>query len=716
MKRKRSGFLIISAVCSLALAALSSCEVLSSGDDGKGILTIGMDGPGSRTLGPDELIEAVTFRITCTSASEEVVKSPIQILEAMTATIRLNAGIWSVFVEAFNGSGTIIGEGDTGETPVTVDSGDVTTISITVHPLEESGNLVLAGTIEAESVGAGTWNAIITPIGGGASTAYPFSGTSSNLSLTQTGFATGYYRLQVELTAGATTILRSAPEALRIAAGQSTRGEFSVRYDILTGAPRIDFGEVPESVSVTLDGPASVVEAGTQVTISATCDRRIDSLKWYLNKQIQGGQTALNFDSGTTLEPGRYRVDLVLQTAYGPGTASAVFDIKPKSLTDIANVAQGKILVNVADPQRLSYVYRTTGADLFSTVSSDAGLSWSMIMPIDESGCVFDFAADLDSSGNTVAVWTSTDTMGSWSGSVATGVRYYYAKWSKLAWDASNWEASAGVPYSMIVAPDFCGNTMYPSHYRVSSTEILFGVGYDTNGWWADSAGGLLLTWNGSAMTAPVGAGISSITDNPLAMQVFKDASDTYFTSMDNHVGYLAEDLFANATMIVHVPTYYNGDQPWIYKRSDGVGIVYTLQVSSIPAPDPPNPFYLYRASSTAVSNLVSASSTQLSTRIVKGLDRDNPNYALRRHRTVFAIEDGLGDSHVVFQEETTNDIYRFYLDGHSTTVGPETLVASNSNLDGLAVSWNATTGKPVLLVSTHSAAGVPDIVAIEEG
>ncbi|MDP3177196.1 MAG: hypothetical protein Q8M76_04780, partial [Spirochaetaceae bacterium] len=184
----------------------------------------------------------------------------------------------------------------------------------------------------------------------------------------------GYYELRITHTAGS-ELLRSPTEAVRIAADQSSRGTFRAFYDILlgeTGEARIEFGEAPLlEVAANVSGPEGAVLSGTQVTLSASADRIATGYSWYVNKVLVESATAAELDLGTTLAVGDYRVDVVVSTDHGPGAASCVFSVEQTMA--LTEVAQGKLLVNAVDPSRWSYVYRTTGSNLFSMQSSNAG-------------------------------------------------------------------------------------------------------------------------------------------------------------------------------------------------------------------------------------------------------------------------------------------------------------------------------------------------------
>ncbi|MDP3177195.1 MAG: hypothetical protein Q8M76_04775 [Spirochaetaceae bacterium] len=252
---------------------------------------------------------------------------------------------------------------------------------------------------------------------------------------------------------------------------------------------------------------------------------------------------------------------------------------------------------------------------------------------------------------------------------------------------------------------------LYPSVYRNSSSELIFGYGIDGNWNTADGASGYYLTWNGTTMSGTTNAGIVSSTDNPFAGQIFKDASNAvYYASIDNHDGYNSEDIYVNSSRIVDIPSGKNGDQPWLLKKAGGVHLAYTSDEGSS--------IQLYYRTASTVGGLYSASSTRLSTKVVRAIDLGNATLSARRSRTLFAIEDANGDSHVVYQEATTNDIYRFYLDGHAAPVLTEKGVGNAASLDGIAVSWDPAagggSGAPILILSSHDASGVPVFFSID--
>ena len=381
--------------------------------------------------------------------------------------------------------------------------------------------------------------------------------------------------------------------------------------------------------------------------------------------------------------------NLALSTTYTAKISAVVTDSAGTAMvgdkiwtftTVIPAVAQGKLLVNVVQPSIWSYVYRTPESKLYSVRSIDAGLNWGAINAIDESVTVTDFSADIDNVGNTIVVWTYT------SGAS------YGAKYSRQSAEGGSWD----IPTD-ILAPATLPTTASPSQYRVSSFEILFGVGYDTTGVASDGAGGKTLLWTGT-MGPITDAGINYGTDGMGAQQVFKDATGTYYTSMDNRSGWNSMDLYANTTMIVDTGTS-NGNQPWILKRTGGVYLVYTSDVGGA--------LHLYYKTATSIVGLLSASSSLLTPDVIKA-----PSSI--QSRTVYAIEDFTGVVHVVFQDLASNSIYRVRLGSDGLgPIGMATLVAE-ANLDGIAVGRNTTTAQPILIVSAHTDSGVRSIISIE--
>ncbi len=209
-------FGLASLIVVLLLAACPNPIVPGKG----GVLTISINNNiDERTLLPPIDMDADSFSVIGTGPggadfSQTTTGAPVTVSG-------LAFGSWSVTVNALNAGGTIIGSG---QATVTVHTGQTTTATISVVPLEGNGTLDLTVTWTASQVDEASIEASLTPPSG-PETPLGFGVTGNVATYSSTTIPAGYQTLTVQLLDNGIPVM-GAVEVVRIVAGQTTTGAY----------------------------------------------------------------------------------------------------------------------------------------------------------------------------------------------------------------------------------------------------------------------------------------------------------------------------------------------------------------------------------------------------------------------------------------------------------------------------------------------------------
>lgn len=239
----------------------------------------------------------------------------------------LEAGEWTVTVNAMNADGIIIGQGGV---TTTVQVSNTSTVIVTVVPVDGHGTMEItvlwnAADVESPSVSGQLVLASGAPIELSFNMVDPGRAESVASSI-----PTGYHSLSIKLFDNGVAVMGGV-EVVRIVADQTTSGLFEF-YDITHPSGDIEINIVPEMndpIEVTLSGQeTSIVEGGT-ITVTATVPAGLDNVtyNWHLNGELK--ETGESYTFGNDLPLGVYQLNVTVFStdALRAGSAQHVFTV-----------------------------------------------------------------------------------------------------------------------------------------------------------------------------------------------------------------------------------------------------------------------------------------------------------------------------------------------------------------------------------------------------
>jgi len=258
------------------------------------------------TLEPPVVMAIGSYDITISGGAGETQSQDLPSSQTTTTFSNLEAGEWTVTVNAYNTEEpAVIIAVDTATAPIV--AGQTTTVDLTVVPVSGQGTLDLevswpdglladpdiAATI-APLDGDGTdISALFTVDLDGDPDAASYSGSWDD----------GYYTLNLAVTDGGTTVWADA-YAVRIIAAAVTAETIALAESDINGTRltlTIDSDLQNPSTVVFSEEPTSVpVDIDTTITASLDPEVVVDSYQWYLNGQLQDVATT----DSITLGPG----------------------------------------------------------------------------------------------------------------------------------------------------------------------------------------------------------------------------------------------------------------------------------------------------------------------------------------------------------------------------------------------------------------------------
>ena len=239
-------------------------------------------------------------------------------------------GSWSIVVNAMNADGTLIGSG---QAAASVDTGQTTTVAISVVPLTGNGTLNLTVSWTASQVETPSIVASLTPPTGPATT-LSFSINGNQATYSSTSIPAGYQTLTVQLMDNNIAVM-GAVEVVRIVAGQTTSGTYAfTNVNQPGGSVQVNITPaLADPIPVSISGVPATITAGTSITATASVSDGTTGVVyvWYLNGVSVGAGTSFAF--GSALAAGYYRLDVTAFTATRAGSATASFQVTGGSVS-----------------------------------------------------------------------------------------------------------------------------------------------------------------------------------------------------------------------------------------------------------------------------------------------------------------------------------------------------------------------------------------------
>lgn len=305
----KSKFLILYA---LIASIFSGCPLISSE---KGQLVLIIDNSIQKsitTIEPPVDMNVASYRVSGTGP-EGASFQLSGITGSLVTVDSLSIGNWQVTVEALNDSFDIIGAGSVS---VAIVAGDTTYADITVVPLSGTGELEIEVSWPSGLLNDPSVSGTLAPVGE-SSTDIVLTVSGDTATYQNNALDAGYYTLTLVLKEG-TNEVWGIPVAVRIIAGETTTGIFT-----LTSAD-IDPGNLSVTITPDMQNPFQIsflgqVQAlvpGTDMTVTTTLSPSVPnpSYQWYLRGSLLLGQTGSSITVGGTLQEGNYRLDVVVES------------------------------------------------------------------------------------------------------------------------------------------------------------------------------------------------------------------------------------------------------------------------------------------------------------------------------------------------------------------------------------------------------------------
>jgi hypothetical protein len=255
----------------------------------------------------------------------------VKTVAATTASLtikNLAAGAWAVTVNALNVAGTLIGQA-TGT--ATVLAGKSVTLALTVVPLAGTGTLDVTVNWTAGDLTEPSLLASVTSYSG-VVIGLDFTVSGSQARCVSSATPTGFLTMSMQLLDHGIPVAGTM-EVVRIVKDQTTTGVYTftkVNKVDWTGTLQVNITpQLSDPIPVSISGVPAELTAGSTATASASVGDGTTAVvyAWYVNGISQSAGQAFTFGGG--LEPGYYRLDVMVFTADGAraGTATASFHV-----------------------------------------------------------------------------------------------------------------------------------------------------------------------------------------------------------------------------------------------------------------------------------------------------------------------------------------------------------------------------------------------------
>lgn len=288
-----------------------SCSLEDKANN-KGALSIKLTEELSRTLLPELSMEPTSYEIT--GNGPNVASFTETISEDSLTVNKLDFGLWTVSVNAYNADGTLIGSGN-GE--VTVHSNETSDLTVVIRPLVGDGSLDLTLNWSETDIETPQVTASLLPSSGEARD-LTFIVNSGVAKYNAADFSTGYHTLSLQLfDNGALTM--GTVEVLRIVKDQATTGVFT--FDKMNkpgGTISVNIEqEMANPLEVLISGASDEKPQNSDMLLTASIPDYTENVTyvWYVNgNSVATGET---FSFDTSYEQGYYNISVTAFSADG---------------------------------------------------------------------------------------------------------------------------------------------------------------------------------------------------------------------------------------------------------------------------------------------------------------------------------------------------------------------------------------------------------------
>ena len=377
----------------LFVIIISGCELASSpkADEQTGsiYINLGYEDIENRTIVPDVVMEIASYDITLNGPNSALIQVP-GVTDAFYFQSGLAIGAWTVTVDAKNADGVIIARDSQGFS-ILIDN--TTPVSIVVVPLTGDGTLNVNISWPVNIITTPVVSAqLVSSVGVSSDLTFTVGATSATYA--SSTIAAGYYELIISVLDD-TNPVWGIGEVVRIVEGEITSATWPILSDSAGSVGITITSDLQNPITLSLSGAIDSLNLGEDMTV-AVSPSSFDSYKWYVNGQVQTGETATSITVGSSLLAGSY------------------------TLTSI--IGSGSVLSSESVPFSVN-----AWAESQLLASDGAGTDY------------FGYSTAVSSDGNTIIVSAANDDdNGADSGSV------YVYKWSGSAWNETKVTAISG--------------------------------------------------------------------------------------------------------------------------------------------------------------------------------------------------------------------------------------------------------------------------------
>ncbi|MCF7928669.1 MAG: PKD domain-containing protein, partial [Spirochaetales bacterium] len=325
-----------SPMAQMGLTGGDDAETSAEGEKGTLLFSIGGE-PNAKTFIPNESTEIESFDIS--GSGPEGASFTVEGFDGSGSIEKtLAAGLWTIQVIGNNNQETAVGSG---QTTVTLVSGETTNASVTVTPVEGNGTFDLSINWDPDVIfGDATVSATITPMGQSEESITDNDISDNSFDLSEE-LETGYYLLSFVLSDDTGDTVYGFVESVQMVGGLITTGTLEIT-DEMVNTVYSDFNldvvqNMNDPIEISMSAsPGPVVEIGDSVELSATPDPADDgsyNYSWYVDSELVTGETESSITL-ESLESGVHTVNVVINNGESMSSASAQVESRGTVVAD----------------------------------------------------------------------------------------------------------------------------------------------------------------------------------------------------------------------------------------------------------------------------------------------------------------------------------------------------------------------------------------------
>ena len=314
------------------LASLAACGDIPIEEFGALKVSLSTAESTSKTVLPDAGVEIATYDVSVSGPG------PTEEQEVSADTpeayfVALVSGMWTVSVFGRDSAGDVVASATT---TVELVGSELSETEVAVHPLDGTGNLVIAISWPPELLLDPLVESFLldTEAGGRTDLTAEFDSDKTSVSAARRVPA-GTYTLVVRITIGEDTSVWTLADPVNVATGELT----ALVYQLVLGD--FNLGDVQVTIDEQMDDPFEVTIAGIVDPLPIGTDQQVTALpdlepdvaanltyQWYLDGEPIAGATGPDLVIGSSLHLGSYKLSVVAERGNVLGSAAEEFSVK----------------------------------------------------------------------------------------------------------------------------------------------------------------------------------------------------------------------------------------------------------------------------------------------------------------------------------------------------------------------------------------------------